>query len=490
MKTSLAKLDNDKKIQTQAYASVQPSILHNVTSVIQQKKRGAATNRLDVPPSAGVAKDSSIFGRESAAWTGALFEQLINGRTFQGTNETYTWKVAANTPEMLSNLMALVNVAYGDISGNADARRKKLSEHQLLLTVTNSKGELVVFIPVKRNQFGWKTSLFGCTNRLVASVCLKDFCAFVGEHQHQLPYTMQVSRKLANAMFKLADDLPIVPFSEIEKIKQGNVIKPTASQVQEAIATRCIPDTEAARNNVYLTKISLGSTPEQIEYKIMIGNPIIANATDYRNKILAEFVRHPLWMMWCSQLFDTPRSGYAHLGYTGKDVVNLYDHSKRVGKVACLLGKKQKLDLDLIHVMAGIHDFAEVFTGDYVSGSVDASEKYTQERCAWEDNIVQALGEDGWKLYQIWLMYETQNSAEAQLIWQVDKLEPLIEAIEFFNIHPEYAAQRHSVIKTIMANVASKITHPPLIKVLRKLQEDEVAQNNFTFETYCQWLAE
>ncbi len=221
----------------------------------------------------------------------------------------------------------------------------------------------------------------------------------------------------------------------------------------------------------------------------MIGHPIIANTTDYQNKILAEFVRHPLWMMWCSQLFDTPRSGYAHFGYTGKDVVNLYDHSKRVAKAACLLGKRQKLDVDLIHVMAGIHDFSEVFAGDYVSGSVDSREKYAQERHDWENNIVQALGEDGWNFYQIWLVYEKQNIAEAQLIWQVDKLEPLIEAIEFFNSHPEYAAQCHTMIKQTMTNVTTKIPHQALTNVLRKLQEDVFVQNDFTFETYCQWLA-
>jgi len=486
MKTSLAKLDNDPKNQVQPHISVQPPIF------IQQKKHHALTNRLAIP-SADVAKICLIFERESAAWTGALFEQLLNGRTFKGANETYAWRVKANTPGVLPKLMALVSAAYGDILGNVDACRQKLSEHQLLLMITNSKGELVCFVPIKRNQFGWKTSLFGSTDRLVASVCLKDFCAFLSEHQHQLPYMMQVSRKLANVMFKLADDLSIVSFSDVEKIKLGNAVKPTASQVQEAIDTKYIPDTEAARKNAYLTKISLSHTTEKMEYKIMIGHPIIANYTDYKNRILAEFVRHPLWMMWCSQLFDTPRSGYAHLGYAGKDVVNLYDHSKRVGKAACLLGllgKKQKLDVDLIHVMAGIHDFSEVFTGDYVSGSVEASEKYAQEKRAWEDNIVQALGEDGWKLYQIWLMYEKQNNTEAQLIWQVDKLEPLIEAIEFFNSHHEYAAQRHTVIKQIMTNVATKTSHPALTHVLRKLQEDAFAQNDFTFETYCQWLAE
>jgi len=187
MKTSVAKLDNDTKIQALQYASVQQPILDNVTSVIQQKKRRDPTNRLDTL-TADIAKVSSIFERQSAAWTGTLFEQLINGRNFQGPNETYTWKVMANPPEML---------------------------------------------------------------------------------------------------FKLN---------------------------------------------------------------------------------------------------------------------------------------------------------------------------------------------------------EKQNSAEAQLIWQVDKLEPLIEAIEFFNTHSKYAAQRHTVIKTIMENVASKITHPQLIKVLGKLQDDESVQDNFTFETYCQWL--
>ncbi len=125
----------------------------------------------------------------------------------------------------------------------------------------------MVFVPVKRNQFSWKTSLFGSTSRLVASVCLKYFCVFLVEHQYRLPYTLPVSRKLANAIFKIAD-LPIVPFSDAEKIKPSNIVKPTACQVQESVAARYIPDTEAARKNAYLPKISLSHTTSEMEQKL------------------------------------------------------------------------------------------------------------------------------------------------------------------------------------------------------------------------------
>lgn len=423
---------------------------------------------------------------DNSIWSGDIFRHLIEGRTFRKGHETYTWRVQHNTPDKLGQLLAMVDSAYHYLPGNVPVRAEKLMAHPLLITMENSEKKMLGFVPLKRGRYGWKTSLFGGINRYVISLCLKDFCDFLLKNLHQLPYIIQVNQKLACAMLKLAP-LPVISRKDVYIIKKGNIRIPTPQQVAKAVEEKLIPDIDVARENCYLSKVSLSLCSDIEEVKILIGNPIMLNPVEYRHKSLDQFVLNPQWQSWCERLKRTPRSGYAALGYDGTDVVNLYQHSERVAKAACVLAAKRGLNQDLVHVMASIHDFAEAITGDYVSGRVDATKKLTEEMQAWEQQLVPALGECGWKLYQTWQRYEDRDCEEAKLIGQIDKFEPLVEAIEFFNHHPECSKQRQAVVGMIMANTAHKITDPTLLAMLDELKDRE-KQQHFDFNAYCQRL--
>lgn len=219
----------------------------------------------------------------------------------------------------------------------------------------------------------------------------------------------------------------------------------------------------------------------------MLGKTINDIASVYKNKELQDFIEHPLWKQLCLQLKNMPRAGYEKLGYRGMDVIDLYTHFERISKAATLLGNHENVDINLLQVMAYVHDFIEVFTGNILFDEAPSDSKGNMENGIWRKRILPSL-DDALPLYDIWVAYDRRECREAHLIWEVDMMEPLIEALEFYNTHPAYRVFASVAVPEIIKVVKEKITHPHLITILEKLDDVET-QHHLTFDGYCQWLS-
>jgi putative hydrolases of HD superfamily len=117
-----------------------------------------------------------------------------------------------------------------------------------------------------------------------------------------------------------------------------------------------------------------------------------------------------------------------------KDPESVAEHTYRVTFLAVLLAEQDDLDQLKIMKMALVHDLAEGIVGDIVSvkGSqkiFSLKEKFKREASAMK--LIFSKFKEGKEFYQLWKEYEEQSSPEALLLKQVDKLEMVIQALEY-----------------------------------------------------------
>jgi putative hydrolase of HD superfamily len=84
--------------------------------------------------------------------------------------------------------------------------------------------------------------------------------------------------------------------------------------------------------------------------------------------------------------------------------------------------------------MALIHDLAEAKVGDITPlDGVPLEDKYARENAAWS-RISESLGST--ELQDLWKEMEEGKTNEAKFVFQLDKLEMLIQAEEYENLQP------------------------------------------------------
>jgi putative hydrolase of HD superfamily len=84
--------------------------------------------------------------------------------------------------------------------------------------------------------------------------------------------------------------------------------------------------------------------------------------------------------------------------------------------------------------MAVIHDLAESEVGDITpDDGVTAQDKYSRENAAWT-HISKSLGSD--EQQRLWQEMEEGVTNEAKFVFQLDKLEMLIQADEYERLQP------------------------------------------------------
>lgn len=122
------------------------------------------------------------------------------------------------------------------------------------------------------------------------------------------------------------------------------------------------------------------------------------------------------------------------------------DHSWRLGMLVLMFSDKlsQKLDLEKALKLVLIHDLPEIITGDgspigedgtgqtsYAFNAEKASEKHEQEKKAAKQ-LFSGLPDDmAQDFYELWLEYDLQSSYEAKVVKSLDKLEALLQVIQY-----------------------------------------------------------
>lgn len=131
------------------------------------------------------------------------------------------------------------------------------------------------------------------------------------------------------------------------------------------------------------------------------------------------------------------RQGWLAAGINRERCESVAEHSFGVAILALLLCDQLYHDLDPLKVirMALLHDFGEIYAGDFTpNDDVTPEEKQRLER----ESVSRVLGSlpQGDLYLALWDDFETGNSPEAQLVRQLDRLEMGLQALVYENTTP------------------------------------------------------
>lgn len=147
------------------------------------------------------------------------------------------------------------------------------------------------------------------------------------------------------------------------------------------------------------------------------------------------------------------RTGWARKGVPAPESVA--EHSFRMALMAMVLGERHGLNAFKLIKMCLIHDLPEVIAGDITPhDGIPPEEKHRMERAAME-TLTRDIP-DGKAYLDLWQEYEAQQTPEARLAHQVDKLEMALQANEYEEQHPDID------LSEFIANVETAITDDEL----------------------------
>lgn len=160
------------------------------------------------------------------------------------------------------------------------------------------------------------------------------------------------------------------------------------------------------------------------------------------------------------------RKGWIQKGISS-EIESVADHSFRTAIIILFLEdywKKLGLDHERMLKMALIHDLPEAIIGD-ITPRDKVSNKKEQEKQAMNEIIT--LSDEFKSLKYIWedLFYE--KSKEAKLIWQVDKLEMALQAMD-------YGAKKNpEIYSEFFLSVENKLFEPKLKEIYGFLKKND-----------------
>lgn len=111
------------------------------------------------------------------------------------------------------------------------------------------------------------------------------------------------------------------------------------------------------------------------------------------------------------------------------DVESIADHTWSVAMLALTIIEKYKLDLDVTKCMkiAMIHEFGEIYAGDFTPrDNVTKEQKHELEKESVEKVLSLINFENDF--YELWEEFEKQETEESKFIKQIDKLECVMQA--------------------------------------------------------------
>ncbi|CAL0308016.1 unnamed protein product [Lupinus luteus] len=137
----------------------------------------------------------------------------------------------------------------------------------------------------------------------------------------------------------------------------------------------------------------------------------------------------------CNRLKTTKRKGWVNLGIKGGE--SIADHMYRMSLMALIAGDVPGLNRERCIKIALIHDIAEAIVGDITpSDGVPKAEKSRREQAALNEMCdVLGGGTRAEEIKELWSEYENNSSLEANLVKDFDKVELILQALEYETEH-------------------------------------------------------
>lgn len=167
-------------------------------------------------------------------------------------------------------------------------------------------------------------------------------------------------------------------------------------------------------------------------------------------------------MKICGRMKDLQRSGWINhqIIYPESDAAHSWSLSMLVQLYA-----PQELDLLKCLKMANIHDLVEINTGDYTPlDAITPEEKHRLETEAIKQ-LAKELNNS--ELVELFNEYEAQNTPEAVFVWNMDKLDTVIQA-KYYDETQNYGGK---LFEEFYDYASTKITHPVVAALLKSLKD-------------------
>ena len=122
------------------------------------------------------------------------------------------------------------------------------------------------------------------------------------------------------------------------------------------------------------------------------------------------------------------RQGWLHHGVPKEHCETVAEHSMGVALLALFLADEYfpELDKGRLILMGLLHDFGEIYAGDIVPGKVSLEEKHALERKSVERVFLRLP--KGKEYLAIWEEFEAQETPEARVMKEIDRLEMGLQA--------------------------------------------------------------
>jgi putative hydrolase of HD superfamily len=198
------------------------------------------------------------------------------------------------------------------------------------------------------------------------------------------------------------------------------------------------------------------------------------------------------FLIQIQKLKEFPRTGWVLRKV--KNPETIADHMFRVAMINWLLGREATLNVNKLIPMGLFHDFCEVYAGDvtpffyfvknlpkdkkeresflrkYVRLSKFQKEslgkkKYNLEKYSLLKLLKLLNSREKKEIFTLWLSFEKKLSKEGSFAYQLDKIETLIQAIEYFG------TKKGSLAESWWEESEEIVHHPLLLEFLKIIQK-------------------
>ncbi|KAG6430852.1 hypothetical protein SASPL_108925 [Salvia splendens] len=140
---------------------------------------------------------------------------------------------------------------------------------------------------------------------------------------------------------------------------------------------------------------------------------------------------HGLGKSYLLHGYATKRAGWVKRGV--QEPESIADHMYRMGLMALIASDNPSVNREKCIKMAIVHDIAEAIVGDITpSDGVPKEEKSRHEQEALQ-KMCELLGggERAQEIKELWMEYEENSSMEAKVVKDFDKVEMILQALEY-----------------------------------------------------------